>query len=833
MRRKHIWLASLSLLVLALALTACGTATPAVTEAPTEQATEAATAEPAATMAGPVQISGEIQVSNALIIDVYFVERFVMLEDLTGFINRDYEYEQPLEAQILGPVMVDEEGKFTYVLNLPAMPVSPSNDVDNDSSAETGIQVWQIVMNANYIDDPFLGDNETGGWQANYTSARIDAENKNEIIGGKILIWAPDNNQEFPTGFGEDGLLFTEDDPVGPVPAGYSVIDLDATPFKIIRDLNPDVYLYEGDIAVNDFSDMSWTEAFDALFNKASVEYPFTELKGIDWQALYDEFAPRIAEAEAANDAQAYYLALRDFSWSIPDGHVGLVGDDFGLFDQETAGGYGFAIIGLDDGRIIVHILVNGGPAAEAGIQLGAEILEWNGQPIADALAEVVPWSSPFSSEEVKRLQQYRYLLRAPLGTEAAVTYRNPGAAAPAAATLTAVSERESFTRTSFYYNFDAVGLPVQYEILPSGYGYVKITTLADDLNLIIRIWERAVQVFIDNEVPGIIIDLRQNSGGSPIGTAIASYFVQERIDVSRSYYYSEVTGQFETFGPPDYIEPDDELYYDGNLAVLVGPACASACEDVAYVLSLLPQTRVFGFYGTNSIFGEVARGQYELPGDYSFQIPTGYSTDMEGNIIIENVGVQPDVRVPLTEETVFAQYRDGQDVVLDFAQEVLDQPLGAGITPSGPPTIRSVSDSQDALQAGASALEDLAQESYDETSQAGQTYLYTVPLSTSRDLLWIYGWCTADQASFTDNWSKIQLVFTLDGQEVPLDSFAEFEGALQGQQCRFYYVLLSDWPVGEHVLTTQVTFTTPLNDGFADYPAGTHTYEYHVYVAR
>ncbi len=90
------------------------------------------------------------------------------------------------------------------------------------------------------------------------------------------------------------------------------------------------------------------------------------------------------------------------------------------------------------------------------------------------------------------------------------------------------MSERESFTRTSFYYNFDSVGLPVQYEILPSGYGYVKITTLADDLNLIIRIWERAMQVFIDNEVPGIIVDLRQNSGGSPIGTAIASYFVQE-----------------------------------------------------------------------------------------------------------------------------------------------------------------------------------------------------------------------------------------------------------------------------------------------------------------
>ena len=37
----------------------------------------------------------------------------------------------------------------------------------------------------------------------------------------------------------------------------------------------------------------------DALWEQASREYPFTDMKGVDWQALYDEFAPRIAEAEA------------------------------------------------------------------------------------------------------------------------------------------------------------------------------------------------------------------------------------------------------------------------------------------------------------------------------------------------------------------------------------------------------------------------------------------------------------------------------------------------------------------------------------------------------
>ncbi len=844
-------------LLIAILLVACRptkTATPEMvtetisqieaTAAPTEESAESAPEESgmeadAAPQKEPYQITGTIEITNAIILEVYYNQRFVMLEDLTGFIQRDYEYQQPLDAEILGPVTVTEEGEFRFSLNLPAIPIYPFNDVDNDHEEDQGVQIWQIAMNANYFDDPFLGEDETSGWSANYTSARIDSENKHEILGGTLLVWSPDDQQGFPSGFGEDGLLFTEDDPTAPIPAGYTLVNLDEEPFKFYQEEKATLTLYEGELTVNDLSDMGWSEGFEALHNKLSTEYPFTEMKGIDWDALYEEFAPRIAVAEDEGDETAYYLALRDYSWSIPDGHVGLGGSAVSnqLFEQETAGGYGFAIIGLDDGRVIAHIVSEEGPAAEAGMLWGTEILEWNSTPIRDAIAEVIPWSMPFSSEESLRVQQYRYLLRSPVGTEAEVTYQNPDADAPTTVTLKSIAERETFSATSIYAGFDRNSLPVEYEILPSGFGYIKISSLSEDISLIIRLWEWAIERMIVNQVPGIIIDLRQNGGGSPLGTLFASYFVEERIDISRSYYYSEKSSKFETFGPPDYTEPDDELYYDGQLAVLVSPACASACENVAYVLSKLPQTRVFGFYASDGIFGEVARGQYILPGGFSFQAPTGMSLDMNGEVIIEGTGVVPDVRVPTNEETMRARYIDERDVVLDYAIEVISKPLGAGITPEASPKVGSKSEAQAAFQSQTDWLDMHVQETYTESelAQAGRTYTYTVPLGQSRDLIWIYAWCTSDEEHFEDNWSKIELEFTLNGEIIPIDDFVELEGVFGGNQCRAYYTLLSDWAVGEHIVTTTVTFAESLNDGIteADFPAGTHVYEYRVFVAR
>ena len=77
------------------------------------------------------------------------------------------------------------------------------------------------------------------------------------------------------------------------------------------------------------------------------------------------------------------------------------------------------------------------------------------------------------------------------------------------------VSERDSFNVSSFYAGQSPTALPVEFKVLPSGYGYIKISSFLDNDVLSIQVWERAIHYFKDNKIPGVILDMRTNGGGS------------------------------------------------------------------------------------------------------------------------------------------------------------------------------------------------------------------------------------------------------------------------------------------------------------------------------
>jgi hypothetical protein len=97
--------------------------------------------------------------------------------------------------------------------------------------------------------------------------------------------------------------------------------------------------------------------------------------------------------------------------------------------------------------------------------------------------------------------------------------------------------------------------------------------------------------------------------------------------------------------------------------------------------------------------------------------------------------------------------------------------------------------------------------------------------------LIWAYYWCTTTTEILEQNFSQIDVTFTLNGEEVPLEQFAVTDLESSGNQCRIIYTALSDWKPGEHHLTTSVTFKSKINDGMGDYPAGDYVSEYFVYV--
>jgi C-terminal processing protease CtpA/Prc len=809
-------------------LSACG---PKATVVPEPSPTEATVAP---VVEEPYKLTGTFTVTNGFVFESYFVENAVALVDMHGFVVRDNWWELPVDSQVLGFLSMDIPNLTgTWDISLPLKPQGVFNDVDNNGQTDTGVQIFAASYFPNFSGGPYAeGDDRSFGWPSYLASVKTDGTKDYEVTGGKLIVWAPDDKQSFPSGFGADGLLFTEDDPVAPIPAGYNIVDLDQAPFNFSKQAEPDVMLYEpADFAVKDYSALTYTEAFDQMFEFVSKHYAFNGYPDIepDWEKLKTELRPRVEKAEADKDANAFWLAMRDFTWAFKDGHVGLSSTDYynELFTQDTAGGYGFSIRELDDGSVVAMFILEGGPAAEVGMQVGAVVTEFNGMPINDAINAVVPWTLPMSSAYDLRYQQARYLLRAPVGSEATVTFTNPDGQ-PQTVTLTTISERDSFARTSRYYRVDTNPLlPVEFKILDSGVGYVKINSYYDDLNLLNRLFKRALDAFTANEVPGIIIDLRDNSGGNPIG--LAAFLTDQEIPMPQGYSYSEATGQFEKKGVPGKILPNVEQYTFDKMVVLVSPNCASACEDEAYSFSKVPGMNVVGMYPTSGTMADVGDGQISLPDGLSMQIPTERMIMEDGSLFLQGQGVQPTLRVPVTLETVTST----EDVVLKFGENVVLLPLGAGITPSAPPKMETdQATAEGKLTGGTSLLEDKARESYDSAAfEVPGTFTYTISLSKSEDLVWAYGWCTAPD-KFDQNWAQISYKFFMGDQEVPADQIFKFEFDPDAtMKCRYYYTVLSDWQAGENHLSIKSVFHQAINDGSADYPAGEWIYDYTVYV--
>ena len=600
----------------------------------------------------PVFISGHIPYTSPFFINS-ISQPFVLLEDQAGFVQRNEDFIFSLEGQTIGPVEIQEDETLNYYLSLPTIPQGTQVDVDNNGQEDTGVQIFAVAYWSNTWGDPFLEERDGTGWSTAYASTITDPEQDNEIQAGTLVVWSPNEDQSFPSGFGEDGLLFTEDDPVVAIPPGYNLVDLNQEPFRIYKEARPYIILNEGVIAVNDYSEMSYTDAFQALFDKVSVEYPFTEDKDIDWQALYDEFAPQIA---TANDDTAFYRAMRDFSYQIPDGHV-YISLNSEVFFEQAGGSFGLVLKELSDGRVIVTQVFPGTPGFANDIQVGAEITEWNGQPVSEAIAAINPYFGPFSTEHSRRVEQVNFLTRVQPNEKVMVSFRNPGETQSQEVSMTAAVEYDSLLSTIPGFDDDELSLPVEGQVLDeSGLGYLRISTFSADYNLMASLWDHYLGALIDEEVPGLIIDLRSNGGGSSsMANNFAGYFIQEEIELYRRLYYNDKSGEFEDTDHPVRIKPAP-MYYDGRLAILISPNCVSACEGFVYALVQSDKPIVLGHYPTAGAFGEVGQGQYTLPGDYSMQFPTGRSETLDGELLIEGTGIIPDILVPITEESALGQ---------------------------------------------------------------------------------------------------------------------------------------------------------------------------------
>ena len=228
---------------------------------------------------------------------------------------------------------------------------------------------------------------------------------------------------------------------------------------------------------------------------------------------------------------------------------------------------------------------------------------------------------------------------------------------------------------------------PVEYEILESGYGYLKNRILVefDSQGSLLPTYDNiygsiknAIDYFNTAQVPGVIVDIRDNPGGYDRLAALFAGFFYDHTDLyEHASFYNPQSGQFEVIGSfTIYLEPQPG-YYSGPVICLVNTGTSSSAEGVAMAVQRLAQGHVLGFYGTNGSFG-LTSGETLMPGGLSVSYPLGRSLDINFDIQLDSDstkygGVIPDIRVQLTRDNMNAVFIDSEDAELNEAVAYLD----------------------------------------------------------------------------------------------------------------------------------------------------------------
>ena len=157
-----------------------------------------------------------------------------------------------------------------------------------------------------------------------------------------------------------------------------------------------------------------------------------------------------------------------------------------------------------------------------------------------------------------------------------------------------------------------------------------------------------------------------------------------------------------------------------------------------------------------------------------------------------------------------------------------------AALQVEGGPTIGSPRETRVAIEGSAEIphiLEQLAPEQYtsDELEKVGGTFTYTIVLTQSESLLWLFGWCATSRAVVNQNLQDIDFKFSVNGAAIDIQQFHAFDGQSGGLPCHSYVALIYDWPSGDTTLQVIVTFLKTVNDGLSDYSPGTQTFVYKV----
>lgn len=321
----------------------------------------------------------------------------------------------------------------------------------------------------------------------------------------------------------------------------------------------------------------------------------------------YDLVSKKYIDKGSIDPQKLYYGAIQGMVAAIGDPYTTFLPPEQQRVAKEELGG-SFEGVGLQlgynkDKRLVVIAPLKGTPAEKAGVKPGDLILKINDKDtISLSLPEAVG------------------LIRGSRGTTVKLTLFSNSGDKPKEITIT----RDTIIVKS-----------VEFEIkkTPTGknIAYIRLSRFGEKTK---SEWEKAVSAVLDEEVDGVVLDVRNNPGGFLEG---AVYIASEFFDSDKVVIKEDAKGERQTFS----VSRSGRLTKT-PLVVLVNRGSASASEIVAGAVQDRKRGKLVGetTFGKGSI-----QSAEDLPQGTGIHITTDKWLTPTGKSVT-NTGLAPDIKI-------------------------------------------------------------------------------------------------------------------------------------------------------------------------------------------
>jgi carboxyl-terminal processing protease len=399
--------------------------------------------------------------------------------------------------------------------------------------------------------------------------------------------------------------------------------------------------------------------AIDFVWTTVNERYYDPKLNGVDWKAVRTKYEPQLLNSKTDDE---FWELLDKMTGELKDSHTRIHSPKMVQQQRNNEShSLGLGFIELDD-TIVVTSVHPQSDAWWAGVRVGMTIRAIEGEAALPLYRKLVAESRNTSTPWARTRGAVRKINAGDIGSEVSMEFvRSDGAS------LDVRMKRRRFAALPDF-------TP---RVLPSGFGYIRFSNFLGNLQSGI-----VAEIEKMKDTPGMIIDLRNNGGGSgDMSANLLSRFFKDKQTgmktLTRSgkpisvffYPLTRMEEEIDGIGDKAYTKP---------VVVLTNESSASAAEIFSSMMKESKRATLIGQRTCGCLLGYF--GLADVPGGAQMAYSEiGFVTKTGGRV--EGDGVIPDIEVKMTRE----DYLLNRDRVLERAVALLTEKTAPDSKP--PPT--------------------------------------------------------------------------------------------------------------------------------------------------